>query len=132
MTIFTYMTQKYESLSFWEPVDAIDDRDALLLSLSVRFRVASTAPKCLILLELRSNCPSTLGMATLGVWPFRWLSFPVIPFTKFRMFSIFVSAKCKWHDQIKWANRIFIYTFMYCFLFCLSFHFWHIVKMVKR
>lgn len=85
------MTQKYESLSFWEGAGDIDDMDALLLSLSVRFRVASTGPNCLILFKLRSDCPSTLGIAKCGVWfvnPFRWPSFPVMPFTKFLIFSI--------------------------------------------
>lgn len=53
----TYITQKYESLSFCEPFDDIDDRDVLLLSLSVRFRVV----KYLLPLKLCSVCLSTLG-----------------------------------------------------------------------
>lgn len=88
LIIDTYITQKYGSLSFCVCVvdvpDDTDDIDALLLSLSVRFRGISTAPKCFILLL------STRGIACVfRPSLFCWLSWPVIPFTKFRMFSIF-------------------------------------------
>lgn len=125
----TYITQKYESLSFWEPLDDIDDRDALLLSLSVRFRVV----KYLLPLKLCSVCLSTLG-TSLGMdtlvdddvdddgnddaddnddWAVRLLlrlSAPVIPFTKFlNIFSMFFARFWEWNWIFK-SNYLWEYT----------------------
>lgn len=86
------MTQKYESLSFCELLDEIDDTDRLLLSLSVLLRVVSFLLKYLISLEPRSVTAFALGIGMLdevcSATLLRRVSAPVIPLTKFFIFSI--------------------------------------------
>lgn len=80
-----HITQKSDDLSFCECADDdTDDTDVLLLSLSVRFRGISTGPMCCFI-----GFTSTRGMVwVFGPSFFGWAVLPVIPLTKFLIFSI--------------------------------------------
>lgn len=91
----TYMTQKYESLSFCEVLDEIDDTERLLLSLSVRLRVVSFLLKYFNSLDTLSALALGMGMA--AVCPATLFGddgrlsgdhLSLIPLTKFFIFSI--------------------------------------------
>lgn len=105
MKYITYMTQKYESLSFCEAFDEFDDIDMLLHSLSVRLRVPLN--RCVVALSgfgIDVFIGSRLSFAVPLIFPL-----PVTkPFTKlFKLFifSVELSILCGANEKSRKKNK---------------------------
>lgn len=106
MEFITYMTQKYESLSFCEAFDEFDDIDMLLHSLSVRLRVPLN--RCVVALSgfgIDVFIGSRLSFAVPLIFPL-----PVTkPFTKlFKLFifSVELSVFCGTNEKSKNKSKL--------------------------